>query len=84
MRGSFVVDVFYLWVDSFVLRLGAVEVAARLSGGACGAAVVFFFVGAIEGCFTCWNGGRRCWDLCFLDAQTGSINSMKMTMKIGT
>ena len=37
MRGSFVVDVFYLWVDSFVLRLGAVEVAARLSGGACGA-----------------------------------------------
>src|SRR6185312_8031228 len=37
MRGSFVVDVFHLWVDSFVLRLGAVEGAARLSGGACGA-----------------------------------------------
>ena len=36
MRGSFIVDVFPLWVDSFVLRLGAVEVATRLSG-ACGA-----------------------------------------------
>jgi len=25
-----------------------------------------------------------CWDLCFLDAQTGSMNSMKMTIKVGT
>ena len=37
MRDSFIVDVFYLWVGSFVLRLRAVENAARLSGGACGA-----------------------------------------------
>jgi len=26
----------------------------------------------------------HCWDLSFLDAQTGSINSMKMSMKVGT
>ena len=26
---------------------------------------------------------RQCWDLSFLDAQTGSMNSMKMTMKVG-
>jgi len=25
-----------------------------------------------------------CWGLCFLDAQTGSINSMKMAIKVGT
>ena len=25
-----------------------------------------------------------CWDLCFLDAQTESMNSIKMTMKVGT
>ena len=25
-----------------------------------------------------------CWDLCFLDAQTGSMNSMKMAMKVDT
>ena len=37
MSSSFVGDVFHLWVGSFVLRLGAVEGAARLSGGACGA-----------------------------------------------
>ena len=27
---------------------------------------------------------RSCWDLFFLDVQTGSINSMKMTMKVST
>ena len=26
---------------------------------------------------------RQCWDLSFLDAQTGSMNSMKMAMKVG-
>ena len=26
---------------------------------------------------------RQCWDLSFLDAQTGSMNSMKMVMKVG-
>jgi len=46
-------------------------------------AVAFFFAGAIVGCLSSWNGGRRCWDLSFLDAQTGSMNSMKMAMKIG-
>ena len=25
-----------------------------------------------------------CWDLSLLDVQTGSMNSMKMTMKVGT
>ena len=45
-------------------------------------AEAFFFAGAIEGCFSRWNGGRCCWDLSFLDAQTGSMNSMKMTMKV--
>ena len=44
---------------------------------------VFLFAGAIEGCFSSWNGGRRCWDLNFLDAQTGSMNSTKMAMKVG-
>ena len=26
----------------------------------------------------------QCWDLSFLDAQIGSMNSMKMVMKVGT
>ena len=26
---------------------------------------------------------HTCWDLSFLDAQTGSTNSMKMAMKVG-
>ena len=29
-------------------------------------------------------GGRRCWDLCFLDAQTGSMNNMKVAIKVGS
>jgi len=42
----------------------------------------FLFVGAIESCFSSWNGGRHCWDLCFLDAQTGSMNNIKMARRI--
>ena len=41
----------------------------------------FFLAGAIEGCFSSWKGGRCCWYLCLLDAQTGSMNSMKMAIK---
>ena len=52
------------------MRPGSVEVLVV-------PAVAFFFAGAIEGCFTCWNGGRRCWDLCFVEAQTGNMNSRK-------
>src|SRR6185503_15727584 len=44
----------------------------------------FLFAWAIEGCFSSWNGECCCWDLSFLDAQTGSMNSMKMAMKVGT
>ena len=72
MKNSFVGDVFNSWVGLFVLR--AVGDMARLSGVACG---------AIEGCLSSWNGGRRCWDLSFLDAQTESMNSTKMAMKVG-
>ena len=55
---------------------GSVELLVVPSGA-------FLFAGAIEGCFSSWNGGRRCWDLYFLDAQTGTMNSMKMTRRIG-
>jgi len=79
MNGNFVGDFFDPWVGSFELWLRAIEDTARLSG-ACGAGGGFFFAGAIEGCLSCWNGGRLCWDLCFLDAQTGSMNNTK-TMK---
>ena len=58
------------------MRPGSVEVLVV-------PAVAFFFAGAIEGCLSCWNVGRRCWYLSFLDAQTGSMNSMKMAMKVG-
>ena len=79
-------DVFNLWIGFFGLPAGwrAVGDRARLSGVASGAGGAFLFAGAIEGCFSSWNGGRRCWDLRFLDAQTWSINSMKMTIKVGT
>ena len=84
MKNSFGGDVFNSWVGFFVLRWRAVEDRAKLSGVASGAGGAFLFAGAIEDCFSSWNGGRRCWDLSFLDAQIGSMNSMKMTMKVGT
>ena len=86
MKTSFGGDVFNLWVGFFGVPAGwsAVGDRARLSGVASGAGGAFLFAGAIECCFSSWNGGRRCWDLCFLDAQTGSMNNMKMVMKVGT
>jgi len=47
-------------------------------------AEAFFFAGDIKGYFLSWNGGRRCWDLSFLDAQTRSMNNKKLAMKVGT
>ena len=58
------------------MRPGSVEVLVV-------PAVAFFFPGAIVGCLSCWKGERHCWDLSFLDAQTGSMNSKKDDKKVG-
>ena len=85
MKAALGGDVYNLWIGFFGQPAGwrAVGDRARLSGVASGAGGAFLFAGAIEGCFSSWNGGRLCWDLGFLDVQTGSMNNMKIAINEG-